>query len=181
MSYEDYKRRSQKHRERMELHWNAADQAINKLSTEEKEWLNQKIKILSIAENWCGDCANDIPVISRMAQEFDTWDSRIVGREAFENEVVEHYLTAGRKKIPVIVFADDDGDEVVRWVERPTRSYRLQAKLQGERLPKEEYIQKYKSMKEFKPPSLTEEIFRELLDCATKAISMLKILPVKKY
>jgi hypothetical protein len=181
MNYEGYKKRSPKHHERMQAHWNAADAALRKIPYETIKRLNRPLKVLCIAENWCGDCANDIPVIARMSDQFDQWDLSIVGREAHDDLVVEYYLTAGRKKIPVIVFADDDGDEIVRWIERPTRSYRILADLQSERLPKEEYIQKYQSISELKAPSLSEEILRELLDCADKAVSMIRILPVKKY
>ncbi|MHA2250788.1 MAG: thioredoxin family protein [Candidatus Kariarchaeaceae archaeon] len=181
LSYDDYVRRSPKHEGRMQAHWDAIDGSIGNFSEIEKNRLNKPIKLLCISESWCGDCANAIPVIARLSLNFDQWKVKITSREAHDDIIIEHYLTAGRKKIPVIVFADEDGDEIIRWVERPTRSYRLLVELQNERLPKEEYIAKYRSIPELKAPSLSEEIMREILEFADHAISMNQILPVKKY
>ncbi|MHA2278221.1 MAG: hypothetical protein ACXAC2_20765, partial [Candidatus Kariarchaeaceae archaeon] len=66
------------------------------------------------------------------------------------------------------------------WVERPTSSYRLLADLQAQKLPKEEYMAKYKSMPELKVPSLTGEILKELIEAADRATAMTQILPTKR-
>lgn len=167
-------------KERIKTHWNATEDILKTKSTEELQRINHKIKVLVISESWCGDCTNAIPVISKLAEKMDKWDFKIVTKAPFEEEVKFHYLTAGRQKIPVIIFADEDGDEIDRWIERPGRSYRLMASLQAEKLPKEEYMKKYRSIMEFKPPSLTEEILNELIGRADKATSMIKIMPSKK-
>ena len=33
-----------------------------------------RLKILVLAENWCGDCGNGVPVIARMAEYFSNWE-----------------------------------------------------------------------------------------------------------
>lgn len=182
ISYERYVELTLKDnvKDRMEGHANAAEEIISKMDQGRLEKLNRKMKVLCIGENWCGDCANAIPVISKLAEKFDNWEFVIGSKTAFEDEFPMFYSTAGRQKIPVIVFADEDGDEISRWVERPTRSYRLLADLQAQKLPKEEYMAKYKSMIELKVPSLTEEILRELVEAADRATSMIQILPTKR-
>ena len=138
------------------------------------------MKVLCIGENWCGDCTNAIPVISKLAESIENWEFVIASKTGFEEEFSLVYSTAARQKIPVIIFADEDGDEISRWIERPTRSYRLLADLQAQKLPKEEYIAKYKSFAELKVPSLTEEILRELMETADRASAMIQILPTKR-
>jgi hypothetical protein len=132
-----------------------------------------------IAENWCGDCGNGVPVISKLAEQVPEWEYRIASRDEFEYLVEEFYTTAGRKKIPVIIFADEDGDEINRWVERPRNSYEFLADLQAKRLPKEEYIREYKQNQEINVPGVSSFILDELLDHAAKAAAMVKILPRK--
>lgn len=182
ISYERYVELtlSDKVKNRMLTHYNAAKEFINEINTDKLSRINRKMKVLCIGENWCGDCANAIPVISALSEVFDGWEFVITAKTPFEDEVVRHYCTAGRQKIPVIIFADEDGDEITRWVERPTRSYIILADLQSQKLPKEEYIARYKSIPELKVPNLTEEILRELLETADRATAMIKILPTKK-
>ncbi len=171
---------SDKVKDRMSRHYEAAKEAISKTEHEKLARINRKMKVLVIGENWCGDCANGIPVISALADTLQNWEFVIAPKTPFEEEFIRHYCTAGRQKIPVVIFADEDGDEISRWVERPTRSYILLADLQSQKLPKEKYIEKYKSMPELKVPNLTKEILRELLDTADRATAMIKILPTKK-
>ncbi|MHA2402888.1 MAG: hypothetical protein ACXADH_07860 [Candidatus Kariarchaeaceae archaeon] len=54
------------------------------------------------------------------------------------------------------------------------------ADLQIQRLSKEEYINRYKSTPEFKPPVVTKNILGEILDTATRATTLLQLLPRKK-
>lgn len=178
--YDFYRSRSDRQKPRMELSTTTTENELSKLSKEKIEKVNKKLKVLLIAENWCGDCANAVPVIAGIASKMDQWDFKIVGKDDIENEeILDHYKTAGRMKIPVIIFADEDGDEVIRWAERPTRSYRILHDLSLRRLPKEEYMALYKSMPELKTDSVAKEIFKELLEKAEHTASMLQILPKK--
>jgi len=180
MSYEDYVQRSDRHQERMQLSSTATDHYLSETDPELKEAANHPMKVVCIAENWCGDCANGVPVIAKMAEVMDNWTFKIAPRDDYEDLVEQYYTTAGRKKIPVIIFADEDGDEVTRWVERPTQSYQILADLQARKLPKEEYISEYKSNPSLKPPKVSHIITDELLNAAVKTASMLKIMPKKR-
>lgn len=179
--YEFYKNRSDRQKPRMELAWETAEEEASKLPQELVDRLNVKLKVLLIGENWCGDCANGVPAMASLANRFDNWEFSIVGKDDLEDQsILEQYATAGRIKIPVIIFADEDGDEITRWVERPKRSYKLLYKIQEERLPKEEYIAKYKSTPELKTDSVVRETIRELVELAEYSAVLLRILPKKK-
>ncbi|UCG90330.1 MAG: thioredoxin family protein [Candidatus Heimdallarchaeota archaeon] len=180
ISYEKYAEQSSSHVERMEDSWFASQAAVKGLSQDHIARLNEKLRVLCIAENWCGDCANAVPVIAKLANEISNWDFRIVSRDLFNNEVEMFYTTAGRKKIPVIIFADEDGDEIMRWIERPTRSYHLLGMLRDQNLPKEEFLEKYNNTPDFQPPTVSKEILGELIGVADKAASILRNHPPKR-
>jgi hypothetical protein len=180
ISYEKYVEESEKDRERLNNSWLACQKAVQRLNQQKISQMNEKLRVLCIAENWCGDCANGVPVIAMLAEMISNWDFRIVSRDAFRSEFETFYTSAGRKKIPVILFADEDGDEIMRWIERPTRSYQLLGKLRDQNLPKEELIQKYNNTIEFKPPFVTEEILKELILVANKVASIVHVYPTTR-
>ncbi len=173
--YEEYTKKSDKHVERMKDSWSISEKEVNKLSQVQISRLNEELHVLCIAESWCGDCANGVPVIAKLAEELDNWDFRIASRDSFTEDIKDFYTTAGRKKIPLVIFADEEGDEIMRWVERPTRSYRLLGMLRDQNLSKEEFLEQYKALNEFKPPSISQEILRELITIAEKASSIVHL------
>jgi hypothetical protein len=177
ISYEKYLKNSDKHTERMNKSWIASKKAVQKQSREKISRMNEKLHVLCIAENWCIDCANGVPIIAMLADMTPNWDFRIVSRDAFRKEFDTFYTTAGRRKIPLVLFADEDGDEIMRWIEKPMRSYQLLGMLRDQNLPKEEFIQKYNDNFEFKPPFVSEEILNELVLVANKAASIVHLNP----
>ena len=177
ISYENYVNNSDKYKERMNSSFLAGKKAVEKLAHEQIVRLNEKIYVLCIAETWCSDCANGVPVIALLAELFPNWNFRIVSRDQFKEEFNIFYSTAGRMKIPVIIFADEDGDEIMRWIERPIRSYQLLGSLRDQNLPKEEFIQKVHDTLEFQPPIVSEAILNELIFVAEKAASIVHVNP----
>jgi hypothetical protein len=177
ISYEEYTKKSDKHLERMKSGWIIIEKEIKKLGQVQIARLNQNLLVLCIAENWCGDCANGVPVIAKLADEFDNWCFRIIGLDDLSNEAKMEYTTVGRMKIPVVIFADGDGDEIIRWVERPTHSYQLISRLRDQSLSKEEFMEQYHALDDFKPPRIFHEILRELKSVAEKASSIVYLHP----
>ncbi len=177
ISYQNYVDKSVKYQEKMDANYNAAQNAAQKLTEDQTAQMNEKLRVLCIAERWCIDCANGVPIIAVISNLMTSWDFRITSRDEWIKEFDTFYSTAGRKKIPVIIFADEDGDEIVRWIERPTRSYQLLGKLKDQNLSKEEFIQKFTNTLEFHPPFVTKEIFSELVFTAEKAASIVQVNP----
>ncbi len=181
ISYEEYTKKNDYHVERMKESWFILAKEVKKIPLTQISSLNEKLLVLCIAENWCGDCANGVPVIARLAEECNNWDFRIVPRDNFTEEVERFYTTVGRKKIPLVIFADEEGDEIMRWVERPTRCYHLLGMLRDQNLSKEEFLEQYNALNEFKNPSISQEILRELITVADKASAIVHVnSPEKK-
>ena len=74
-------------------------------------------RLLVIAEDWCGDGANTVPVIQRWAEE-EGLELRILRRDEHP-EVMDHYLVDGARSIPVVIALDADFRELGHWGPRP--------------------------------------------------------------
>lgn len=63
--------------------------------------------LLVISEGWCGDAAQIVPVINKMAQETPKLALRIVLRDE-NRELMDAYLTNGARSIPKLVLVEKD-------------------------------------------------------------------------
>ena len=180
ISYQEYINKSDKYSEKMNTGLLAAQKAVRKLSKHQILRMNEKLHVLCIAENWCIDCANGVPIISTLSEMFSNWKFRIVSRDENKDEFETFFSTIGRKKIPLIIFADEDGDEIMRWSERPLRSYQLLGQLKDQNLSKEDFYKKYSDTLDFKPPFVSNEIFDELFFIADKSASIVHLNPPSK-
>ncbi|MDN4166436.1 thioredoxin family protein [Cytophagales bacterium LB-30] len=97
---------------------------------------------LIITEGWCGDAAQSIPFIEKMAAENPLIETRYVLRD--ENlELMDAYLTNGARSIPKLIVIDaQSGKEISSWGPRPSTciSYIQQLKAENPSIAKEEFI-----------------------------------------
>jgi hypothetical protein len=74
---------------------------------------------LSISEGWCGDAAQILPVIEKMAATNPTFiQHRIVFRDE-NTELIDAFLTNGGRAIPKILILDDQNTVRAVWGPRP--------------------------------------------------------------
>ena len=72
-----------------------------------------------LTESWCGDAAQNIPVMKKLADENSLIDLRLVLRDD-NDELMQRYLTNGGRSIPkLIVFSEDLEKELFTWGPRP--------------------------------------------------------------
>ncbi|SMG38507.1 Thioredoxin [Marivirga sericea] len=77
-----------------------------------------KMNWLVITEAWCGDAAQNIPFIAKLADENSNIDLRFIMRD--ENlEIMNHYLTNGAKSIPILIMMDENFNDLATWGPRP--------------------------------------------------------------
>jgi len=80
--------------------------------------LNKGFTFLVIAEGWCGDAAQILPIINKVAEASDKIEFKIVLRD--ENEdLMNQYLTNGSKSIPKVLILDQDNHVIDSWGPRP--------------------------------------------------------------
>lgn len=96
---------------------------------------------LVISEGWCGDAAQILPILNKMAQASDKKiDLRIVFRDE-NDELMSQYLTNGGRAIPkVIVICKEAGIVRTDWGPRPKGASELMAKHKREVGPIDEKI-----------------------------------------
>ncbi len=72
-----------------------------------------------ITEAWCGDAAQNIPFIAKLAEQSSNVELRLVYRD--ENiDFMDMYLTNGSRSIPkLIAFDEASGNELFVWGPRP--------------------------------------------------------------
>lgn len=78
-------------------------------------------KILIISEAWCGDASQVIPVVVKFFEQFEI---RISYRDQ-ESSLIDDYLVNGVKSIPIVIFLDENFNEIAHWGPRPKHGTEL--------------------------------------------------------
>jgi len=90
------------------------------LTEEERKFfsgIGQVRYALMLAENWCGDVHRNSPLIARIAEAMPGCELRVFLRDQ-NADLRDCFLNNGYQSIPVVVFFDQDWNEVGRWIER---------------------------------------------------------------
>ena len=86
---------------------------------------NRKITWLVITEAWCGDAAQIIPVLNKLAEENNNINLKMMLRD--DNlEVMDQFLTNGTRSIPILIVLDAETLEVLNsWGPRPVEVQKM--------------------------------------------------------
>jgi hypothetical protein len=87
--------------------------------------ISEKQTWLILTEAWCGDAAQNIPVIQKMAELNENIEVKLILRD--ENlEIMDAYLTNGGRSIPkLIAFNLETQEELFTWGPRPQNAQEL--------------------------------------------------------
>lgn len=77
-----------------------------------------------LTEPWCGDASQLVPIIARVAECNSLVKLDLVLRDS-NPELMDAYLTGGKRSIPKLVAFDPGHREVFRWGPRPRRAQDL--------------------------------------------------------
>lgn len=91
---------------------------------------------LIITEGWCGDAAQNIPVIEKIAAENEGIETRYVLRD--ENlELMDGFLTGGARSIPKLIALDAGTLEIIgTWGARPAAAQQIFNEMKAQNLAK---------------------------------------------
>ncbi len=74
---------------------------------------------LVLTEGWCGDAAQNLPVINKLAEENSNIDLKVILRD--DNlELMDQFLTNGGRSIPKLIALDDHKNVLFTWGPRPS-------------------------------------------------------------
>ena len=126
LTYDAFKEQMTRNRD----HFEANEQQVD-LSKEDLaafRALPRPVKVVVLAEDWCGDVIANLPVLGRLAKDSGKLDVRIFLRDQ-NDDIMQRYLNKGQfKSIPVFVFFDDAFRELGHWIERPASVTEVRAK-----------------------------------------------------
>ena len=77
-----------------------------------------------ITEAWCGDSAQNLPVIGEIASAGNKIDLRVILRDQ-NPDLIAKYHTNGSKSIPKLIAFSEEGVELFTWGPRPEPAQQL--------------------------------------------------------
>lgn len=116
--------RMKRHDKRTELN----EELIDQLDQVDENWI-----WLVLTEAWCGDAAQSLPIINKMAEESDNITLRLILRD--ENlDLMDQFLQNGRSRsIPKLICINADTLEVLGdWGPRPQEAQELYDSLRSD-------------------------------------------------
>ncbi|WP_442597577.1 thioredoxin family protein [Neobacillus sp. D3-1R] len=132
-----------------------------------KSAANRKWKGIVLTADWCGDAALCVPIVQRMAEESQMKLHFLIRDENLE--LMDQYLTNGKSRaIPIFVFINEDGEEVMVWGPRSAEVEKMIQSLRSE-LPAPDvpdFQEKQQSMyRQFKEKITTDpEVWRTVIE-----------------
>ena len=88
--------------------------------------LKQPQTWLVLTEGWCGDAAQNIPVLNKIAEATEQIDLKIVLRDE-HLPLMDLFLTNGGRSIPKLIALDKDNNVIDSWGPRPTTATKMAA------------------------------------------------------
>jgi hypothetical protein len=110
---------------------------VNKVSEKQRPqtWL-------IITEGWCGDAAQNIPVIEKIAAENDTIRTRYILRDE-NRDLMDRFLTNGARSIPKLIAIDQETEQVLWiWGARPVEAQALYESLHTDDVEKPQIMER---------------------------------------
>ena len=106
---------NQRRMKRLDKTLKISDESVSKI----KDFAN-KVSWLVLTESWCGDAAQTIPMMNKVAELNENITLRVILRD--ENlDIMHRFLTNNSMSIPKLVMVSDETGEVLgEWGSRPS-------------------------------------------------------------
>lgn len=92
--------------------------ALDEAAMRRTSAISGNFHLLAINEDWCGDSANILPWVARLAEASEHLELRIIGRDA-NRDLMDAHLTGTARSIPIIIVYDEEFHERGHWGPRP--------------------------------------------------------------
>ena len=119
---------------------------------------------LIIAEGWCGDAAQNIPPIEKIAAAASNVETRYVLRD--ENlELMDRYLTGNARSIPKLIALDAETlEELGTWGPRPQAAMDYFYEMKAEKMEKPQMMEKIQRWYNQNKEQAIQKEFENLFD-----------------
>lgn len=127
MTYEQFRAQMTRNQERFDENERLAELDPADLAAFKN--LPQPVNVLVLAEDWCGDVIDNLPILGKIAKESGKLNLRVFLRDQ-NLDLMDQYLKDGQyRSIPVFAFFDQDFHELGRFIERPASVTERRAEL----------------------------------------------------
>ncbi len=124
----DYARLNLSRMARLEKTARLTDESLGFLKNEVKT----PVVWLTVTEGWCGDAAQIVPVLEKMAAENPLIEHVLILRDQ-NLEIIDAFLTSGGRAIPKVIFLEKSSGKVLgAWGPRPAEAQNLMEKFKAE-------------------------------------------------
>ena len=120
---------------RVEKTFNVSDELRHLLSS-----IKTKQNWVVITEGWCGDSAQNLPALAKIAKINPLVELQIIERDS-NLEIMDLHLTNGTRSIPILISFDENGNEIFRWGPRPKEAQQLVTRLKSEGMEHDAFIE----------------------------------------
>ena len=99
---------------------------LSKETLQEFQKISEPKTWLVLTEGWCGDAAQSLPVLNKIAKSTDKIDLKVIFRD--ENlPLMDLFLTNGGRSIPKLIVLDKENNVIDSWGPRPTIASKMVA------------------------------------------------------
>lgn len=111
----NYSLLNHKRMKRLDKTTKLSEKVLEKLQT-----LDRKVIWVVLTESWCGDAAQTLPIINKIAEASNNITLKVVLRD--ENaQLMDNFLTRGSRSIPKLIMVNETIGEVIDcWGPRPS-------------------------------------------------------------
>ncbi len=122
IAYKNFLKKARENVEMMKARYN--DLLLNEADLDTLGSIQNDIKIIVIGTDRCSDSAGIIPILAKMEAAAPKIDLRILDSDA-NARYHQQFKVNGKRKTPVVLFLNQEHEELCRWVERPNAVYKV--------------------------------------------------------
>lgn len=89
----------------------------------------RKMQWVMLAQGWCGDCAQLVPLFGKIAEQSQGKVELVIVNPDERNDLMERFTTNGARSVPKVAIIDADNGEVLEtWGPRPKPAQEIMLK-----------------------------------------------------
>ena len=112
--------------------------SLNESTIKELQSVNEKQTWLVFSETWCGDAAQNMPILAKMAAVNPLIDFKVLLRDEHP-DLMKHFLTNGGKSIPKLASFNEKNELLFTWGPRPETAQEMVMDYKHSPEPKKPY------------------------------------------
>lgn len=122
IAYKDFLKKAREHVEMMKARYDGLQ--LNETDLDTLGSIQNDIRILVIGTARCSDSVGTIPILAKIDAATPKIQLRILDSDA-NSSYHQQFKVNGKRKTPVVLFLNQEHEELCRWVERPNAAYKV--------------------------------------------------------